>query len=873
MTAGGKPHNFHPAMTPINSGAASAVRLTSCEPLPVDEALPALRAALREARNVVLQAPPGAGKSTHVPLALLDEPWLADSRILMLEPRRLAARAVAHRMAFLLAERVGETVGYRVRRDTVIGPRTRIEVVTEGILTRMLQHDPTLDGAGLLIFDEFHERSVHADTGLALAIHSHSLIRPDLRIMVMSATLDGARVAELLDASVISSPGRAFPVDIAYLPVPDRRSLPGMVVSSVTHALEQDVGDILVFLPGGREIRAAADAIEPRLPADVRIERLHGDLSREAQDRAIAPAADGTRKIVLSTPIAETSLTIEGVGVVIDSGLARVPRFSPRSGMTRLQTIRISRASADQRAGRAGRMGPGRCYRLWPEHEQWHLPEFGQPEMLQADLAPLVLELARAGIHNVDELRWIDRPPHAAVDQATQLLTMLGALDTTGRITPHGRDMSELGVHPRIAHMLLIAREAGAAPMACDIAGILGERDFIHSADGAADANLVIRIDAMRSPSHAHSHARRMGLQVNHGVRARALAESTAIMRQLGALAGRAVERPSITSRKPPMSAGAIVALAYPDRIGRRRGSATEGRFLLRNGGGANLTHPQELSAAEFIAAAELDGDARSARIFLAASLTRSELDQYFADQYRKLDKYEWDESAQTVITQSQLRLGSIVLEESQSRTAISTGATEVMLAAVRRAGLQILPWKDTTVGLRRRIAFLRSRHGNWPDVSDESLEATLDAWLRPLLEKRASFSGLAAELENAISALLDWRQRSAIEKLAPTHYVAPTGTRAGIDYTDPERPAVAVRLQELFGVTKTPAIDDGAVPLTLELLSPARRPIQVTRDLPGFWRGSYFDVRKELRGRYPKHVWPDDPASHAPTSRAKPGK
>ncbi|MEO7216576.1 MAG: ATP-dependent helicase HrpB [Gemmatimonadaceae bacterium] len=859
-----KPYSFPGAMTSTDSDALSVTRSGSDHALPVDEAIPALRAALRVGQNVVLQAPPGAGKSTHVPLALLHEPWLAGSRILMLEPRRLAARAVAQRMAFLLGERTGETVGYRVRRDTLVGPRTRIEVVTEGILTRMLQHDPTLEGVGVVIFDEFHERSVHAEIGLALALHSRALVRPDLRIMAMSATLDGARVAELLDAPVVTSVGRSFPVEVTYMQSVDARSLPATIASSVMRSLENDRGDILVFLPGGREIRQTASMLESRMPPGVRIEHLYGDLSRQAQDMAIAPAAAGARKVVLSTPIAETSLTIEGIGVVIDSGLARVPRFSPRSGMTRLQTVRISRASADQRAGRAGRLGPGRCYRLWPEHEQHHLAEYSPPEILQADLAPLILELAAAGIGDVAELCWLDTPPAAAVTQASQLLALLGALGPRGNITRHGREMAEVAVHPRVAHMLLVSREGGAGAIACDIAAILEERDFVRGANGTADADIALRVDALRSASQAQQ----MGLQLDHGVRARVLTESTALMRQLGIRSYDRKHRAAVTS---PMSAGAVLALAYPDRIGRRRGSSLEGRFLLRNGRGANLTHPQELSSAQYIVAAELDGDAQSARIFLAASLTRAELDLRFADQFQTTDTTDWDEETLTAVTHSQVKLGAIILDESQSRSTASDAATELMISVIRRGGLRMLPWSNATLSLRKRIAFLHARHREWPDVSDDSLDARLETWLRPLLAGRASLAGLGPELDGVINAMLDWRQRSELERLAPQYYVAPTGTRVEIDYSDTESPSVAVRLQEMFGLGATPAIDNEAVTLTLHLLSPARRPVQVTRDLAGFWRSSYFEVRKELRGRYPKHVWPEDPASHKPTARAKP--
>ncbi len=829
------------------------------ERLPIDEAIPALRIALIGGTSAVLQAPPGAGKTTHVPLALLSEPWLGDSKILMLEPRRLATRAVTHRMAQLLGERAGDTVGYRVRRDTRVGPRTRIEVVTEGILTRMLQSDPTLDGVGMLIFDEFHERSIHADTGLALALHTRSLIRPDLRIVVMSATLDGARVASLLDdAPIITSEGRTYPIEVMYRPKPDARELPSAVASAVMHALGNDRGDVLVFLPGGREIRRVAALLDGRVPTGVRVERLYGDLSQESQDAAIAPALDASRKVVLATPIAETSLTIEGIGVVIDSGLARAPRFSPRSGMTRLETIRISRSSANQRAGRAGRTGPGTCYRLWPENEQHHLVEHSTPEILQADLAPLVLELGIAGIEDATELRWLDVPPAAALENGARLLTTLAALQSSGSLTQHGRAMATLPVHPRIAHMLLESRRMGAGSLGCDIAAILAERDFVRGNGGPADADIGIRLELLHAPvRRAAVH----GAEVDVALARRIATESDALKRQLGVFTDRVDDS---------VSAGVVLALCYPDRIAQSRGGAMDSRFLLRNGRGATLTHPQGLSTSDFIVAAELDGDARSARVFLGASLTRAEIEQYFADQIETENAVEWDERTRSVRSRTRTRLGAIVLNESALIDHGSDAATELLLDVVRREGISALPWSDGATKLRQRIAFMHSRHPDWPDVSDDGLLAILDGWLRAMLAGRISFRDIGSSLDGALAAMLDWNQRARLDTLAPTHYAAPTGTRVAIDYSDAEAPNIAVRLQEMFGVSQTPTVDGDRVTLTVQLLSPARRPVQVTRNLAGFWSGSYFEVRKELRGRYPKHVWPEDPLLASPTDRAK---
>ncbi|MEO6777916.1 MAG: ATP-dependent helicase HrpB [Gemmatimonadaceae bacterium] len=820
--------------------------------------MPAVRAALASGTSALLQAPTGAGKTTYVPLALLDEAWLGGSKIVMLEPRRLAVRAVTGRMAQMLGERVGDTVGYRVRRDTRVGPRTRIEVVTEGVLTRMLQSDPTLDGVGLAIFDEFHERSVHADLGLALALHSRSLVRPDLRILVMSATLDSARVATLLgDAPVIRSEGRAYTVDVIYQPRPELHTLPNAIATRVIAALAEDEGSILVFLPGGAEIRRVARLLEGRVPTDVHVEQLYGDLSQAAQDAAIAPAPLGSRKVVLATPIAETSITIRGIGVVIDSGLARAPRFSPRSGMTRLETVRISQSSARQRAGRAGRTSAGRCYRMWPEHEQHHLAEHSSAEILQADLAPLALELAVAGITDAASLRWLDVPPSAAMAQGLELLTMLGALDDSGTVTSHGRAIAALAVHPRIAHMLIASMELGAGVLACDLAAILGERDFISGVQGTPDADVELRLNALHSPQHS---AGTPGLMTDVARARRVATESAAMQRQLG------------VSQSGPSeaAAGRLLAFAYPDRVGQARGSAANGRFVLRNGREATLTHAQGLSSADYIIAAELDGDARSARVFLAASIARAEVESQFADQICTERELAWDERTKTVRDRRRNRLGAIVLDESDTLAIASHETAAVLLAIIRRDGIAALPWSDDSTRVRQRIAFLRTRHAGWPDVSDESLLESLEQWLAPSLAMHTSLRDVSHDLDAGLASMLSWQQRAELMRLAPTYYVTPAGSHVMIDYSDPHTPTAAVKLQEMFGTSETPTIDAGGVGLTLQLLSPARRAVQVTRDLAGFWRGSYFEVRKEMRGRYPKHAWPEDPLLATPTTRAK---
>ena len=831
-------------------------------PLPIDDALPALRAALRAHTAGVLQAPPGAGKTTYVPLALLGEPWLSGARIVMLEPRRLAARAAARRMAQLLGEAVGETVGYRVRLDTRVGPRTRVEVVTEGVLTRLLQDDPALEGTGLVIFDEFHERSLQADLGLALALHSQQLVRPDLRLLVMSATLDGAAVARLLgDAPTVTSEGRAFPVETRWLGRRPDRKPEAAVAAAVREALARDPGDVLAFLPGGGEIRRAAALLEGgALAPGTYVAPLYGDLPQEAQDRAIAPAVPGRRKVVLATSIAETSLTIEGVRVVVDAGLARVPRFSPASGMTRLETVRVSRAGADQRRGRAGRVAPGVCYRLWEEHEHHHLLPQATPEILEADLAGLALELADAGVGDPAALRWLDPPPAAAYAQARELLTQLGALDpATGRITAHGRRMASLPLHPRLAHMLLGAVPLGLGALACDLAALVGERDLLRADGGPRDADVRLRLEALRergAPAPA----------VDRDLVRRARA-SAAQYRRLLRLPPDAATSPDDVER-----CGLVLALAYPDRVAQRRPGA-DGRFLLRNGRGARFAEPQPLAAAPYLVAAELDGGQRESRIFLAAPLDEAELLAHAAEQVEVHDEVAWDAAAGVVRAVRQERLGAIVLREGTLHDPDADAVAVALLDGLAAAGIAALPWSERADALRARVAFLRRLDPDaWPDLSDARLAATLDEWLAPQLRGlRRRDDVRRLDLARVLEGLLTWEQRARLDELAPTHLVVPTGSRIPVDYGDPDAPALAVRLQELFGLAETPRVGGGRVPVTLHLLSPAHRPVQVTRDLAGFWRSSYFEVRREMKGRYPKHHWPDDPLQAEPTRRAKP--
>jgi ATP-dependent helicase HrpB len=844
--------------------------------LPVEAALPALRAALATHGAAVLEAPPGAGKSTVVPLALLDEPWALGRRLILLEPRRLAARAIAQRLAQSLGERVGETVGYRMRLDTRVSRATRLEVVTEGVLTRMLQEDPALEGVAALLFDEFHERSLQADLGLALALDARAQLTPSLKILVMSATLDGAAVARLLgDAPVVSAPGRVYPVETRYagrgaplLPEVAARGAETpeqLVARLVRRALHEQPGDVLVFLPGAREIRRVEALLGTDPPgSEVRVLPLYGELTGEQQDAALAPAAAGTRKVVLATNIAETSLTIPGVRVVVDSGLARRARFDPVTGMSALVTQRISRASAEQRQGRAGRLGPGVCYRAWSEGAHASLAPFTPPEIVAADLTPLALELASWGAREADSLAWLDAPPAALLASAADLLERLGALDSARRITPHGRDMARLGVHPRLAHLLLRARALGLAPLGARLAALLSERDLLRGAQAGRDADVRSRLELLRGEGNAAGAER--------GALERVRRQARDLERQLaerGASDDRSAREPARPAAD--LEAGLLLAFAYPDRIGRRRGP--EGlAFTLTNGRGAAFADAQPLARREFIVAVDLDDRARDARILLAAPLERADLLEQFAGQLRRVDQVAWSTREQAVIARRTLELDALVLEEKPLAKADPEALRAAMLAGVRELGVAALPWERETRDLQARIEFLRAapaRAGEppWPDVGDVALGASLDTWLAPWLEGVTRGEHLArVPLAAALRALLSYEQQRALEERAPPALLMPSGSRIRVDYQGEDAPAVAVRLQEVFGLAATPRLDRGRVPVTLRLLSPAQRPVQVTRDLASFWRGAYHEVRKDLRGRYPKHYWPEDPLVAEPT-------
>ena len=810
--------------------------------LPVDEALPRLQAAL-EARNAaVLVAPPGAGKTTRVPLALLDAPWLGTGKIVMQEPRRLAARAAARRMAQSLGEPVGETVGYRVRLDTRVGPRTRIEVVTDGLFLRMLQDDPSLDGIGCVIFDELHERGLETDLSFALVREAQTALREDLRVIAMSATLDPGPVAERLGgAPVIDSAGRMFPVDTRYLDREPSGRLEGNVASLVRRALGEEGGSALVFLPGVGEIRRAEEALRDAGP-NVDIAPLYGDLSPAEQDRAIAPSPAGRRKVVLATSIAETSLTIEGVRIVVDGGQMRVPRFSPRSGMTRLETVRVSQASADQRRGRAGRLEPGVCYRLWTEEAQRGLLPFTPPEILDADLAPLALELAAWGTDGTT-LPWLTSPPAAALATARALLHDLGAIDTGGTITPHGRAMVRLGQHPRLAHLVLKGRELGQGRVAALLAAILNERDFLRLPPGQRDVDLRHRLD---------------------------LALAGKAPRQIAEVARRLTPRGDTGTPDVAMT-GELLALAYPDRIGRRRpGSA--GRYLLSGGRGVALPEGDALANEEFLVVADLDGSGQDARVFLAAPITPAGIEEAYADRIADEEVLRWNAQDGAVQARRQRRLGALVLDDKPLSRSDPEKLKAAMIEGVRQMGLTCLPWTDDLQAWRQRINFLRLHDASWPDLSDDALLASLGDWLAPFLKDASRRSHLSRlDLGAALRALVPWEKQRDLDRLAPSHIEVPSGSRIPIDYANPAEPTLSVRLQEMFGLIDTPRIAGGKVPMTIHLLSPARRPVQVTRDLASFWKSGYRDVKAELKGRYPKHYWPDDPLVAEATARVKP--
>ncbi|WBL78501.1 ATP-dependent helicase HrpB [Bradyrhizobium xenonodulans] len=814
-------------------------------PLPIDAVLDDLSRTLEAHNAAVLVAPPGAGKTTRVPLALLDAPWTKGKKIIVLEPRRIAARASADRMAKSLGERAGETVGYRVRFGSKISRATRIEVVTEGIFTRQILDDPELSGVAAILFDEFHERSLDADMGLALARDAQLGLREDLRILVMSATLDGARVARLLgDAPVVESEGRAFPVETRYLGRKADAPIERQMADAIASALRADGGSVLAFLPGAAEIRRTQNFLAERVQdASIEIVPLFGALDAAVQDRAISPAPKGMRKVVLATSIAETSLTIEGVRIVVDSGLARVPRYEPDIGLTRLETVRAARAAVDQRRGRAGRTEPGICYRLWDEPQTASLAPYTQPEILSADLSSLVLDLAQWGVADPAALSFLDPPPQPAWKEAKSLLSELNALDGDSRITAEGKSLRALALPPRLARMIVDSHRAGEGEAAAEIAAIITERGL-----GGDSVDLEHRRDQFRrdrSPRAASARdlARRWASQVAASEKA---------------------------GQQDDLSTGLMLAYAFPDRVARNRGN---GSFVLANGRGAAVEQTSSLARAPYIAIGEMTGTAASGRILLAAQITQDEIERHFAEHIESIDEISFDRGAMALRARRKRALHAITLSEATLAVSPSEDTARIFADGLIAAGLDRLPWSKAAKQWRDRVMFLRKAEGDsWPDLSDDGLVARRDDWLVPALYDKIALKDISpGDLSDALMALLPWEMRARLDREAPTHFEAPTGSVLAIDYEAEQGPTIAVRLQELFGLNTHPSIAAGKVPLVLELLSPAQRPVQVTRDLPGFWRGSYSAVRSDLRGRYPRHPWPEDPASALPTRRVKP--
>jgi ATP-dependent helicase HrpB len=812
--------------------------------LPIDDVLDELAGTLQKSNAAVLVAPPGAGKTTRVPLALLDEPWLAGRKIVVLEPRRIAARASAERMAKTLGEKVGETVGYRVRFGSKISRATRIEVVTEGIFTRQILDDPELSGIAAVLFDEFHERSLDADLGLALARDAQTGLREDLRLLVMSATLDGARVARLLgDAAVVESEGRMFPVETRYVGRKADAPLERQMADTIAMALRAEPGSVLAFLPGAAEIRRTETMVRERVSdPSVEIVALFGALDASVQDRAIAPAPKGTRKVVLATSIAETSLTIEGVRIVVDCGLSRVPRYEPDIALTRLETVRASRAAVDQRRGRAGRIEPGVCYRLWDEPQTNSLEAFTQPEILASDLSSLVLDLAQWGVSDPSKLAFLDPPPVPAWNEAKVLLRELEALDADGRITAEGKSLRALPLPPRLARMIVDAGREGHAREAALIAAVLSERGL-----GGDDVDLDARLDRFGRDRGQRATAARQ--------------QAEGWVRQLGHASSAA---------SADLSTGVLLSLAFPDRLARNRGN---GSFVLANGRGASVEQTSALSRAPFLAVGELTGTAANGRILLAAPITLADIEQRFAHEIEAEDEIVFDAASMALRGRRKRKLHAITLGEQTMQLQPNADTARILADGLAQAGLARLPWSKALQQWRDRVMFVRKAEGgNWPDLSDAALAAERAEWLEPILHDKTSLGQISAsDLSDAVMGLLPWDLRARLDREAPTHFEAPTGSQVPIDYEAEQGPTIAIRVQELFGLNVHPSIAQGKIPLVVELLSPAHRPVQVTRDLPGFWRGSYAAVRTDLRGRYPRHPWPDDPANAVPTRRAKP--
>ncbi|MFN3725630.1 MAG: ATP-dependent helicase HrpB [Allosphingosinicella sp.] len=809
--------------------------------LPIHAVLPELLAALRAGSNTVLVAPPGAGKTTAVAPALLGEPWLGTGEILLLSPRRLAARAAAERIAELAGEPVGRTIGYATRLDSKRSAATRITVLTEGIFLKRIQSDPELAGVGAVLFDEVHERSLDSDFGLALALDAQASLRPDLRLLAMSATLDGARFSSLMgNAPVVASEGRSHPVELVHLGRASERRIEDEMAAAVRRALAETKGSLLAFLPGVAEIERTAERLAGALPADADLHRLHGSLDPAEQRAAIKAAPAGRRKVVLATSIAETSLTLDGVRIVVDSGLARRPRYDRAAGLTRLVTERASQASVTQRAGRAGRQAPGRVYRLWEEAATASLPRFDPPEILEADLSALLLDCLIWGVADPRDLNWLDPPSAAAVDEARMRLANLGAIDEAGRPTAHGRAVADLPLPPRLAHMLIEAAAHGWAATAADVAVLLSERGL-----GGNDTDLELRLRRWRTERGKRAEAAR-------GVAKR--------WRSL-------LPRPA-GERSGSGDVGACVALAFPDRLSRRRDPSVE-QWLSVGGRGFRLDPASPLAREQWLAVAEVGGAAGGARILSAAPIDQGTIESLFAERISSGAHVSFDPATGSVRASHGRRLGAILLSGGQDSRAAPTEIEAALLEGVRRHGLSLLPWSEGAESLRRRLAFARAQDKTLPDLSDEALLERFDEWLPALLSGKRRLGDVSgSELRSALEQLLGWDSRQRLDRLVPAEFVTPAGSRHAIDYEAEAGPTVTARVQAFFGLAEHPTV--AGRPLILALTSPAGRPIQTTSDLTGFWRGSWAAVAKEMRGRYPKHPWPDDPAAADPTLRTK---
>ena len=885
--------------------------------LPIDDVLPELLHALNTHDEAVLQAEPGAGKTTRVPLALLQQTnnnWLQGQRILMLEPRRLAARNAATFMAKQLSEDVGQTVGYRVRFESKVSKQTRIEVITEGILNRYLQNDPSLEGIGLIIFDEFHERSLDADLGLALALQGRQLFRDindgalPLKLLIMSATLDDTRIANMLGtghnpAPIIQSKGRQYPVEIFYepqkisharFPNPERE-LMNHVIQIIQQSIDKDDGSILVFLPGQKEIRNVQKLLHEKLSTatkqekDIIITPLFGDLNLQEQQLAIAPAKNNQRKVVLATSIAESSLTIHGVNIVIDAGKSRVAAFDARTGMTRLQTIRLSKAASTQRAGRAGRLQAGRCYRLWTPSQQQQLAEYAQPEILQADLAPLALQLINWGIHHPKELRWLDSPPNGAYQQAIELLRSLGAIDviqkgkekTNIHITAHGQAMAQLPAHPRITHMLLVGKKHELTHLVCQLAALLTERDILNNSNPekgrtkTKEVDILYRLDILNNKNNHDKYQAGSIKRIEQQVQ-----QFKHLLKDL------TVEsKPQVKTHPPSRWIGFLIACAYPDRIAKQRSqdnktTSTQGQtYLLSNGRAATLRQPDNLEPCEYLAVSALGGQQgdHSDQIYLAAELDSRLFDNELAHLIQLSNHVEWHHQTERFCATQEQRLGALIIESKRLNSIDDGDKRRVTFELIHKRGLELLPWNKTIRQWQSRVLLLRTTelntnpHTLWPDVSDATLLTTMENWLGPYLQPIQHINDFKKlDLHTMLANLLPWPLPNQLNILAPTHITVPSGSHIPIDYTHVP-PVLAIRLQEMFGCVQTPHIANGRIPLTLHLLSPARRPLQITRDLSSFWQNTYPEVKKDMKGRYPKHHWPDNPMEAAPTARIKP--